>query len=339
MREEKLSVGQLSRAAFAGALAPAVAGAGCGWRGVLLALPVVLLAGWGLLRLAPRWKGLERGGLGTAARVLYGLWAAALLARGLWRCAARLVHTGGLPSGYLPWLIGLLTLFLAWVARGKPAAFFRGAQLCCAAAVATGTALLLWAASRVQWSWAVSGGEEELWGGFACALESGGTFLFLLPYAGRTEPGRGTGRAPLLWLLASAAAAGALALVTVGILSPAMAREVQDAFFLMTAALGRTARVEGLVSALWLLPDLVYLGLLARSWQWRGMGSSWQPVWAVLAGAALALLGVVHLTPDWIWAAGTAALAGASALLLWLAGKNSGPLTGGNTASCGSGKG
>lgn len=58
MREEKLSVRQLSVAALTGALAPAVAGAGYGWQGALLAVPVLLLAGGAMVCLAPaggRW--------------------------------------------------------------------------------------------------------------------------------------------------------------------------------------------------------------------------------------------------------------------------------------------
>lgn len=58
MREEKLSVRQLSVAALTGALAPAVAGAGYGWQGALLAVPVLLLAGGAMVCLAPPLEGV-----------------------------------------------------------------------------------------------------------------------------------------------------------------------------------------------------------------------------------------------------------------------------------------
>ena len=138
MREEKLSVRQLSVTAFTGALSPAVAAAGYGWQGALLAVPVLLLAGWITVSLAPRWAALETTWTGKALAVLYALWGAALLSRGLARCAGRILHTGGGSQSHFPWLVVLLALPLAWVAWGKPAAYFRGAELCYLAALETG---------------------------------------------------------------------------------------------------------------------------------------------------------------------------------------------------------
>lgn len=123
MREEKLSVRQLSVAALTGALAPAVAGAGYGWQGALLAVPVLLLAGGAMVCLAPRWRALGTSSVGNVLAVLYAAWGVVLLARGLGRCAGRILHTGGGDQAHFPWLVLLLALPLAWVAWGKPAAF------------------------------------------------------------------------------------------------------------------------------------------------------------------------------------------------------------------------
>ena len=180
MREEKLSVRQLSVAALTGALAPAVAGAGYGWQGALLAVPVLLLAGGAMVCLAPRWRALGTSSVGNVLAVLYAAWGVVLLARGLGRCAGRILHTGGGDQAHFPWLVLLLALPLAWVAWGKPAAFFRGAELCYLAAVIAVGALWLWAMFRIQWDYVLKPA-GDLWAGFGAALETGGTFLFLLP--------------------------------------------------------------------------------------------------------------------------------------------------------------
>ena len=113
MREEKLSVRQLSVAALTGALAPAVAGAGYGWQGALLAVPVLLLAGGAMVCLAPRWRALGTSSVGNVLAVLYAAWGVVLLARGLGRCAGRILHTGGGDQAHFPWLVLLLALPLA----------------------------------------------------------------------------------------------------------------------------------------------------------------------------------------------------------------------------------
>ena len=82
-----------------------------------------------------------------------------------------------------------------------------------------------------------------------------------------------------------------IALVTAGLLSPRVAAELEGPFFVAAGLLGDSARLEGLISALWLLPDLVLAGLFSRSW-----GEGPRPAGAVLAGLALALAGV----PGWI---------------------------------------
>jgi len=283
MKTERLSARQLAVCAFTGGLAPAAACAGYGWQGPLLAAPVILLLGWGLAVLAPRWGEIEDKWMGRAVSVLLALAGLALLARGLARCTLRLLRTGGGEEKYAVWLVVLLALPLLWMARGKPAAFFRAVEIFYLAIALTGAALLVWGAFHVEWRY-VPLPAPDLWGGFWAALETGATFLFLLPFGSRMDPEGGPART-LAWLAALCAAPVLMALVTVGVLSPAVASGSPEPFFLMTAALGRAVRVEGLASALWLLADLSYLGLLARSWQRTGMGKSWLPCLAVLLGA------------------------------------------------------
>ncbi len=321
MTTEKLSVRQLAACAFTGGLAVAVSCAGYGWQGPLLAAPVILLAGWALSALIPRWALIEGKRSGKALGVLYALWGAALLGRGLSRCALRVMSAAGAPEKYTPWLIALLALPLLWMARGKPAAFFRAAEIFYLAVAVTGAALLVWGACKLDWARAALPA-PDLWGGFLGALETGGTFLFILPYINRTLPLKNGAARTLGWLAALCAGTVAICLVTAGVLSPAVASRVPQPFFLMTAVLGRAVRVEGLAGALWLLADLAYLGLLSRSWQRTGTGSSALAPVAVLAGAVCAALGLPALLPAAAWGWGTAALALLTAAALLTAGKN-----------------
>lgn len=320
MKTDALSARQLAVCAFVGGLAPAAAGAGCGWQGALLAAPVVLLAGWALTALSPRWSSIENKWTGRTLGVLYALWAGALLSRGLVRCAGRVLAAGGGEGRYAPWLIALLALPLLWMARGKPAAFFRAAEIFYLAVALAGAALLVWSAFKMEWRYALLPA-NDLWGGFWAALETGGTFLFVLPYVNRVKQSPGNVGRVMSWLAALAAAAVLMSLATAGLLSPAAAARAGEPFFLMTAVLGRGVRVEGLSSALWLLADFACLGLLARSWQRRGTGKSWLPPLAVLAGAACAMLGLPALLPPAAWGIGSAVLAGVTGAALLFSGK------------------
>ena len=132
-------------------------------------------------------------------------------------------------------------------------------------------AVLLLGLPRADWRWAV-----EPAGGWVRSLSAGWVTLsgglFVLPYLYKVEGEPGGVHRGLVWLSALGAVSAALALVTAGLL-------------------GDSARLEGLISALWLLPDLVLAGLFSRSW-----GEGPRPAGAVLAGLALALAGV----PGWI---------------------------------------
>ena len=81
-------------------------------------------------------------------------------------------------------------------------------------------------------------------------------------------------------------------------------------FFAAAGLLGDSARLEGLAAAVWLLPDLVRMGLLARSW-----GEGRGPALAVLAAAGLALGGIAAGFPAAACAAGCLALAVLTAAL------------------------
>ena len=63
--------------------------------------------------------------------------------------------------------------------------------------------------------------------------------------------------------------------MTAGLLSPAVAGRLDGPFFAAAGLLGDSARLEGLISALWLLPDLTLAGLMSRAWgekRWPALG-------------------------------------------------------------------
>ena len=101
-----------------------------------------------------------------------------------------------------------------------------------------------------------------------------------------------------------------LGLLTAGLLSPAVAAQLDGPFFTAAGLLGDSARLEGLVSALWLLPDLTWVGLLARSW-----GEKRLPALAVLAAAGLAVTGAAEALPSDLTGAACLALAALTAAL------------------------
>jgi hypothetical protein len=82
--------------------------------------------------------------------------------------------------------------------------------------------------------------------------------------------------------------------VTAGVLGPTLARSQARPFFLMTVGLGQTARVEGLLAAVWLLADITLAGLMLQCGKrlWSGMGlRETNGTWV----AALVVLGVALL--------------------------------------------
>ena len=206
------------------------------------------------------------------------------------------------------WALALLALPLLWMGWGKAAAFFRAVEIFWLAAVAAVAAILLLGLPRVDWSWAL-----ERAGDWKSSLAAGvltmSTGLFAFPLLYKAAPEEGGGTRGLVWLGALGTVSAALAALTAGLLSPAVAAQLDGPFFAAAGLLGDSARLEGLVSALWLLPDLALAGLLSRSW-----GERRWPALAVLAALGLALTGLAGaLRVEWL-ACGCLALAALTAV-------------------------
>ena len=295
LNSEKLSARQLAVAVLVGGLSAGAAAAGrVNWWWLLACTPVGILLGWLLLRRV----GHRR--LHPILNVLYAVWAAALMAQALERTAGRLRSAAD--GGSSPWLMVLLALPLLWMGWGKAAAFFRAVEVYWLAVLVVTAAILLLGAPRADWQWVL-----EPLGDWKGSLGAGGlilsTGLFVLPHLYKIERSPGGTHRGLVWLGALGLLGAALAALTAGLLGPACAR-VDVPFFAAAGLLGDSARLEGLVSALWLLPDLTLVGLLSRTW-----GEGHWPALAVLAALGLALTGIMGVLPGWIWTAGCAVLA------------------------------
>lgn len=285
MNSDKLSPRQLAAAVLVGGLSIGAAAAGLAdWRWLLACVPMGVLAGWLLLRKVGHRP------LHPVLRVLYGIWAAALMADALDRAAGR-IHSAAGGRGDVRWLLVLLALPLIWMGWGKAAAFFRTVEILWLAVGVTAAAVLLLGTPRMEWTWAL-----EPAGGWLESLEAGAVImaagLFVFPFLYKVEEEPGAVHRGLMWLGALGVVSAALGLLTAGLLSPAVAAELDGPFFAAAGLLGDSARLEGLVSALWLLPDLTLIGLLSRSW-----GDKYWPALAVLAALGVALTGIMRVLP------------------------------------------
>lgn len=286
MNSEKLSPRQLWVAVMTGGLSAGAAAAGrADWRWLLAAAVLGTAAGWLLLRRVGKRP------LHPALRALYGAWAVALMADVLDRTAGRLQAAAGSGENGL-WLLVLLALPLIWMGWGTAAAFFRAAEIFWLAMLATAAAIALLGAPRVNWQWVLEPAGDWKSSLLAGALTMS-TGLSALPILYKVERTPEENRRGLAWLGALGTATAALAAVTAGLLSPAVAAKLDEPFFAAAGLLGDSARLEGLVSGLWLLSDLTLAGLLARCW-----GERHRPALAAAAALGLALAGVPKLLPE-----------------------------------------
>jgi len=291
---EALSGRQLAVASVVSGLSAGAAAAGrVDWLWLLLwcaaAAGAIWLAQWRL-----KGRSLRRSPL---LRLLYPLWGSLLAAQALGRTTARIELTSG-GSGPV-WLLLLLLIPLLWIAWGKPAPFFRMAEILWLAMAVTLALVLAFGLARMEWRYAV----PKTAGAAAAApaaMEILSPALFALPYIyNNVEEGE---RCGFGWLGGLSLLCGGMCLVTTGFLGDA-ARGVSQPFFAAAGLLGKSARCEGLLSVLWLLPDLTLVSLLCRPW-----GDRRWPAAGVLLAAGLSLAGVADGIPREFFSAGSALL-------------------------------
>lgn len=296
MDSNKLSARQLSVASVVAGLSHAAAlCGGIDWRWALAAIPVSVLLSWLLIRKAAAGP-LFRGAGGGVLAAVYALWAVVILSVVMER-AARRIEIANAGPGDGVWILLLFALPVLRMALGKRASFFRAVEILWLAVVVLVAAVVVFAAPRIQWRWLIgpmrNGRESAV--SLVLILSPG---LFSLPYIYKVE-----GKSLLRWQGVLGVAAALLAAVTAGVLSPAVAEQLELPFFVASGVLGESVRGEGLISALWLLPDLALAGLLSRAW-----GGRYGPAAAVGLAVMLALTGISNCFSPVILAVGTAFL-------------------------------
>ncbi len=279
-----LSARQLAVASFTGLLSLAAGTAGVDWRGAVLAIPITLGVAWCWGQLGKdgggwtgRWKGL----VGKGLSLCYIVWGVTLAGAVLGSAGERVVAPG---NGGTGWVVLLLCLPIAWMAWGKPAAFGRAAEIFYLAMGAALVLVLLFGVVQIRLDWLIAEG-SEFWHSLLSAIGVGcsGVAAVLLWDGGEKQHW-------LPWSGATAVSVALLAVVTTGVLSPALAAIEERPFFVMTMGLNKTARIEGLVSGVWLLADVTLAGILLQCgrhlWKVAGLpwvrGISWLLVLSVL---------------------------------------------------------
>ena len=289
MNKDQISMRQLMVLLFLGQLSPGIhlisgslarrAGS-AGWLAPLGALLLLLALGWLASRLAgdlPKGQGLANGfraALGTwggrLAATLYIMWGFLLLTVELRLYGERMTTLS--PGGTGRWFFLLaLSAVLAWMASGKLSAFARAGEIFYLAmllllAVVAGAGLL-----QIDGLNLLPVRGRELTGVPAAALEaaallSQGVYVgFLLPHMLRRP---GDGRALRRWTAALCLTLALLQVVVLGGLGADLAARSEVPLFVLTRDMsigGAVQRLEGLTLSLWVLSDLVLLGVLLFS--------------------------------------------------------------------------
>lgn len=305
MNGEKLSGRQLWLGALVGGLSHAAAFSGrLDWRWALAAVPIGVISGWLLLRRVgtrPLFQGVGGGVLAAA----YSGWAVVLMSVILRRTAERIQITNA-DRAEAGWILLLIVIPLLWMGWGKSAAFFRAVEIFWLAVVVLLAAVVIFAVPRIQWRWLLVPVGDWRQSAAAMVLVLS-TQLFFLPYIYKVEGGIQRG---LMWQGTLGILAAVLAAVTAGVLSPAVAVQLKEPFFVASGVLGESVRGEGLISALWLLPDLTLAGLLSRVW-----GGRHRAAVGVGAACVLALMGSPNFFSTEFLALGTIVLTALTLLI------------------------
>lgn len=289
MAEDKISMRQLMVLLFAALLSPAIrvlpartaqiAGR-AGWLSALVALPVLLGLCWVLWRLLrPREEGtglgvvLEQVWGGALGRVLLGaylLWGLVLLAVSGRLYAQRLLSTGYRNAPMVLFLVLLFAVVL-WVAWGKLSAFARAGEVFYLVLCVALGAVLIFAALRVEVENVLPVWVDDVPGALFSALPVLNTAaygiygVFLTGSVTRRE----TDRARVCrWVIAFCILLTVLQLINMGNFGPGLVSRMEVPFFMMAKGIGLRGafqRVESVVVALWVLSDLIFVGLLVFS--------------------------------------------------------------------------
>ncbi len=351
MNTDKISRTQLMALLWAGVMAPAaellpamlLPGAGKGaWLAVVLAAPLVLIAGWLLGSLAGR-EGLARGvanllgkWAGGMVLLLYIVWGLGLLALRFRLCAQRLMLSGE-RDGALWFFLLSATAILLWIGRGKLSAFARAGQLfltalLVASGVVLGLSLFQARPERLLPLWWGETGPAVQAVLSAAGVMGWGLFLPFLMGSVQNQ-GENKHWHWLFWGLGGALLLACAQAVILGNLGVGLAARLDNPFFALAKSVGVEGafqRVESVITALWTFADLTMGGVLVFALRCIAaellpeQARPWVPWGAVLLGAAGALflfpeLGTAEEWNLYLVPAGNILLGFILPILLWLA--------------------
>lgn len=324
MSETPITMRQLLSVIFAALLSPAIrvlpgstaqTAGEAGWLAPLLALPAVMALCWVLFKLLshlPSGAGLAQACSlvlgkvgGKIALTLCLLWGLLQLSVTVRMCGQRFLITGYRNRPVLFYIIVLLAVAL-WMARGKLAAFARAGEIFHAILAVTLGAVLLLAAFRMEPENLFPIWIEDLPAVGAAAVPVLSLMGYAVPGAflagGLKRQDKDRSRA-LWWTARLCLLLSALLLVTLGCLGPDLIARMEQPFFVMVKGVGVQGafqRVESVVMALWVLSDLMLIGMLVFSAciVSRALFGLKQAQSAALPVAAVALAGSVLLFRD-----------------------------------------
>lgn len=213
--------------------------------------------------------------MGVPLKALYAVWAVVLSTRVLGDAAERLEQTsGGSPRFWLTAIFVIPLLLIGW---GRTSPFFRMTEILWPIMMAVLALVLVLGIGRIELRYVLADAGD--WKGAALgAVELFVPALYVIPYIYNVDTGEASGGVGRLSVLSGVAAV--MCLLTTGILGAA-GETVPNAFFVAAGVVGKTARMEGLLSAIWLTADLSFVCLLCRSWG----GCRWPAVAAALSAA------------------------------------------------------
>ena len=289
MTETPITMRQLLSVIFAALLSPAIrvlpggvaqAAGEAGWLSPLLALPLALALcgalfrllsplppGTGLAEACPLVLGKIGGKLVLALCLLWGLLQLSVTVR---MCGQRFLITGYRNRPVIFYIVVLLAVAL-WMARGKLAALGRAGEVFHAILAVTLGIVLLLAAFRMEPENLLPIWAEELPAAGAAVVPVLSLFGYAVPgafLAGRLKRQEKDHSRAFRWTVWLCLLLSALLLVTLGCLGPGLVSRVEQPFFAMVKGIGVQGafqRVESVVMALWVLSDLMLIGMLVFS--------------------------------------------------------------------------
>lgn len=219
---------------------------------------------------------------------VYLAWSVALAGMVLANAGARMSAPDGGDGG---WIVVLVWIPVLLLVRKGTAAYGRTAEILRYGMLAALVLVLVLGGRQIRLE-RLLGATEDLGMSFASAVGVSccGVAAVLL-WDGEKKAGDGQ------WMKRGGSLAAVILLmraVTVGVLGPVLAERQPRPFFLMTVGAGRTARVEGLAAAVWLLADIVLAGLMLRCGKkmWGVVKLAGNGEWAVALAALAAALWV-----------------------------------------------